>query len=657
MASRRKTLFLEIQRLNYEIQQLQDLRDQFIEEYCKLGEEPLSPNDAGLKDETRIESTTEFCQIVRSKVRPFNQNPHLPFQPRGSQVEVFETYKARRDAICINGTGAGKSMSKFVPPLREEYGLSVFIEFLHGLAIEQTHNLNQALCSDQALLEGKVVAITTCNDNEYDTTGPTIHDEEKTEAPTITQMYLPYADGSIEQQILAKNSIIRYLVTTPEALCPPPDAPKTQFEKARRLVQMLTEMNRLGRLQQIVLDELHLFWCHRKFRKAFAQLRDVIRCIRSGRTGVGTISALKNVPLLGLTATLCSNQLGVVIDMAGFDKDAVILKRTTDRPELSYTILDLGYVEGTNDEVMRKSLDLLMPSILLSAKTMIFVATRSDCEVLAGYISNQMIPTWVYHGALSKKQQRENWEAWSSEQKFAVIVSTSLGGTGRNQPMVDLVIQLTVRPNIYSMVQELGRAGRQGQKSRCIIVAHPIFLHRIVSFVDFDDAVENRMFRDVIELVYSRGGCIRQKIQSLLGDELFCAGQCPSPDDEDTKGTCSRCDITITIGSTLTSLVDVTYPAIALLKEISQCKHGANYVETFNKGNWRNHLVPCVASGCFMYVLINYLRLSKASFKNETGCFSVLLVSVDEIRSAHAMSHRNTIWIECISSHLHNNDM
>uniref|UniRef100_A0A6U4A5F5 DNA 3'-5' helicase n=1 Tax=Octactis speculum TaxID=3111310 RepID=A0A6U4A5F5_9STRA len=360
---------------------------------------------------------------------------------------------------------------------------------------------------------------------------------------------------------------------------------------------------------------------------------------------------MRRARLLGLTATLCSNQVDGVRKMVGFDKNTVVLKRSTDRANLSYSVLDLGYFEGTNDAVMVKSVELLMPHVFLSAKTMIFVATRSDCDFLAKHLSASCIPSWPYHGKLEKATRRENWNAWSDAQGYAVLVSTSLGGTGRNQPMVDLVIQLTVRPNIYSMVQEFGRAGRKGQGSRCIVVAHPIYLQHVVSFVDFQDPIEYRMFIDVIEFIFTRAGCRRQKIQSLLGDELFCAGSCPSSDDV-AKGKCDRCDVTKVLGTNLYSLLDVTNPAIALLKEIEHYSDGdgAHFVQIFSHGDWRSRLVPSVASACFMYVLINYLRFSKVTYKTDTGCFSTLMLNVDAIRSAHVISLRETIWVECDSS-------
>lgn len=62
----------------------------------------------------------------------------------------------------------------------------------------------------------------------------------------------------------------------------------------------------------------------------------------------------------------------------------------------------------------------------------------------------------------------ENWRCGD----MRVMVCTSAFGMGVNQPDVDIVIHIGVPPSIESMVQEFGRAGRDGRpaegKYKCI---------------------------------------------------------------------------------------------------------------------------------------------------------------------------------------------
>ena len=289
----------------------------------------------------------------------------------------------------------------------------------------------------------------------------------------------------------------------------------------------------------------------------------------------------------------------------------------------------------------------MLPQIYLSTKTMIFVTTTNDCELLANHLANNKnLPAWSYHARLGLEERRGNWEAWSAEKQFCVLVSTSLGGTGRNQPLVDLVIELTLRPHIYSLAQEFGRAGRQGQKSQCIIVAHPILVQPLGCFVDFENEFEHRHLLDMTKLVNTRE-CRRHQIQSLLGDELYYAHQCPTMDDEGSSGSCDICDPShLAVGESTYRTVDVTYAAIELINEIN-ASDVAFYTRIYRHGSWRSNLSRGLATSCFVYVLSHYLRLGKIVNENEDGIFDHIFLAVDGVRSAEVMQYREKIWVSC----------
>lgn len=55
----------------------------------------------------------------------------------------------------------------------------------------------------------------------------------------------------------------------------------------------------------------------------------------------------------------------------------------------------------------------------------------------------------------------ENWR----KGEIKVMVCTSAFGMGVNQPDIDIVIHIGVPQSIKSMVQEFGRAGRDGRQA------------------------------------------------------------------------------------------------------------------------------------------------------------------------------------------------
>lgn len=74
----------------------------------------------------------------------------------------------------------------------------------------------------------------------------------------------------------------------------------------------------------------------------------------------------------------------------------------------------------------------------------------------------------------------ENWR----QGDMKVMVCTSAFGMGVNQPDIDIVLHIGVPPNIESMIQEFGHAGRDGRQAEGsyipLIVIIRIFITSII---------------------------------------------------------------------------------------------------------------------------------------------------------------------------------
>ncbi|MCP6468098.1 ATP-dependent DNA helicase RecQ, partial [Klebsiella pneumoniae] len=78
----------------------------------------------------------------------------------------------------------------------------------------------------------------------------------------------------------------------------------------------------------------------------------------------------------------------------------------------------------------------------------------------------------IYHGDLSY-QERQTVQQQFIQNKIPMIVATSAFGMGINKPDIRTVIHyhLPVSPSSY--LQEIGRAGRDGQLSQAISLYQP----------------------------------------------------------------------------------------------------------------------------------------------------------------------------------------
>jgi len=188
---------------------------------------------------------------------------------------------------------------------------------------------------------------------------------------------------------------------------------------------------------------------------------DEAHCISSWgnsfRSSYLELSCLKKwfpaIPILALTGTATPKIQDDIIKLLGLN-NVLKIRTSSDRPNLSYYIHHKTTIE--ND----------LKIINKNESTIIYCPKRKTTEKLCEVLSKMDIPCKPYHAGMDADTRILIHHEFL-ENKITCIVATVAFGMGIDKPNIRKVIHYGCPKDIESYVQEIGRAGRDGEPSDC----------------------------------------------------------------------------------------------------------------------------------------------------------------------------------------------
>lgn len=205
--------------------------------------------------------------------------------------------------------------------------------------------------------------------------------------------------------------------------------------------------------QNVVLfaiDEAHCVsqWGH-DFREDYGKLA-ILRARKPG------------VPILALTATATPRVL--------LDIERQLNIRKPQRHIYGFYRPNLYYqVEICGDEGVKFAMLKLAVQKNPEGRILIYCGTRQGCEDLAQALSETFDHVGYYHAGMSADERKKVQEKLDRND-LRIMVATNAFGMGIDYPNVRLVVHVQMPANIESLYQEMGRAGRDGQPSACLLL-------------------------------------------------------------------------------------------------------------------------------------------------------------------------------------------
>ena len=223
--------------------------------------------------------------------------------------------------------------------------------------------------------------------------------------------------------------------------------------------QSFLEALRGMRLERFVVDEAHCIseWGH-DFRPDFLRLSEVL-------------PTLGNPPLMAVTATATRRvQESIVRNLKM--REPEILIGGFNRPNLHYAVKRCRS-DSEREDLLERALPKLAA---MGGSGLIYAPTRKSCESL-GEIASKILKkhgqqAGIYHAGLETELHNRMQHGWISGE-IQILVATNAFGMGIDKPDVRFVVHASYPDSPESYYQEAGRAGRDGRKSRCVILTTP----------------------------------------------------------------------------------------------------------------------------------------------------------------------------------------
>lgn len=325
-----------------------------------------------------------------------------------------------------------------------------------------------------------------------------------------------------------RSGVARLLYLAPETLLMP------------RTLELLSSL----KVDLLTIDEAHCIseWGH-DFRPEY-------------RRGMEVRNKLKDAVCLAMTATATPRVRQDIRKSLGLAASNEIVA-SFNRENLFIEVLPKQDPVGQTEALLHRFKD---------QSGIIYCFSRKQVDELSSYLVGKGHSVRPYHAGLDDIDRHRNQEAFIRDD-VQVMIATIAFGMGINKPNVRFVLHFDLPKSLESYYQEIGRAGRDGLPSHCLLLYSYSDVAKVQYFIsqkeEPEKSVAERHLQLMVRFCEETANCRRQPLLAYFGETF--SGSC---------GTCDNCT------SQPVQTTDITLPAQKFLSCVKRTgeRFGAGHV-------------------------------------------------------------------------------
>lgn len=257
-------------------------------------------------------------------------------------------------------------------------------------------------------------------------------------------------------------------------------------------------------ISQVAIDEAHCVsqWGH-DFRVSYKKIPYFINRLDKRPIVTAFTATASNEVREDIINILNLHKPAIYI--TGFDRDNLSINIVKSSSKNKYT---LDYVENHKNE-----------------SGIIYASTRKEVETIYEGLLKRNYSVAKYHAGLSNEARKEYQENFINDD-IKIMVATNAFGMGIDKPNIRWVLHYNMPQSIENYYQEIGRAGRDGEDSECVLLFSPGDVHTQKYLVEVGienpdrKRVQYKKLQQMVDLVYSNT-CYRKSILNYFGEPFL----------------------------------------------------------------------------------------------------------------------------------------